>query len=78
MIGAFPCSLPSESARTIHRKLKHYFTAGVKEAWLIDPETRTAEIWISLSLPERELTVDDVIATPLLPGFTVRLGELFA
>ena len=29
---------PSETPRTIHRKLKQYFEAGVKEVWLIDPE----------------------------------------
>src|SRR5579862_9339834 len=36
---------PSETTRMIHRKLKQYFAAGVKEVWLIDPEARTAEIW---------------------------------
>src|SRR5258706_5152300 len=28
---------PSETLRTIHRKLKQYFDAGVKEVWVINP-----------------------------------------
>jgi Uma2 family endonuclease len=68
---------PSETPRNVLRKLKQYFTAGVKEVWLIDPDTRTAEIWTGPTLPEHELTVADAIASPLLPGFTLALGDLF-
>ena len=69
---------PSETPRMVLRKLKQYFTAGVKEVWMIDPETKTAEIWTGPKLPEHELTVADSITSPLLPGFTLALGELFA
>jgi Uma2 family endonuclease len=69
---------PSETPRTIHRKLKQYFAAGVKEVWLIDPETRTAEIWTGPRLPERELTARDALTSPLLPGFALPLEDLFA
>jgi Uma2 family endonuclease len=69
---------PSETPRMVVRKLKHYFTAGVKEVWLIDPDTKSAEIWTGPTLPEHELTVSDTIASPLLPGFAMALGELFA
>ena len=68
---------PSETPRTIHRKLKQYFTAGVKEVWLIDPETKTAEIWTGPALPEGELTTADAIGSALLPGFKLHLEELF-
>jgi Uma2 family endonuclease len=69
---------PSESTRSIHRKLKQYFAAGVKEVWLIDPETGTAEIWTGPSLPEQELGGDAAITSPLLHGFNLALAELFA
>jgi Uma2 family endonuclease len=69
---------PSETPPKVHRKFKQYFTAGVKEVWMIDPETKTAEIWTGPKLPEHELTVADSITSPLLPGFTLALGELFA
>ena len=32
------------STPIIHRKLMQYFTAGVKEAWLLGPDSREVEI----------------------------------
>ena len=69
---------PSETPRMIHRKLKQYFAAGVKEAWLIDPETKTAEIWAGPTLPEQELSGGGTIGSPLLPGFALPLEDLFS
>ena len=69
---------PSESPRTIHRKLKQYFAAGVKEVWLIDPEVAEVEIWTGPALPERALTNGDVLVSVLLPGFALPLTDLFA
>jgi Uma2 family endonuclease len=69
---------PSETPRMIHRKLKQYFEAGVKEVWLIDPESREVEIWTGPRLPELELTGDAAIGSPLLPGFALPLQELFS
>jgi Uma2 family endonuclease len=69
---------PSETPRTIHRKLKQYFAAGVKEVWLIDPEAREVEIWTGPTLPDRALTTGEALASPLLPGFALSLGDLFA
>jgi Uma2 family endonuclease len=68
---------PSETPRMIHRKLKQYFEAGVKEVWLIDPESREAELWTGLTLPGDTLGEEDPLASPLLPGFALRLGDLF-
>ena len=69
---------PSERPGRIHRKLKQYFNAGVKEIWKLDPESMTAEIWTSPSLTYRELTTTDSLSSPLLPGFELSLAELFA
>jgi Uma2 family endonuclease len=69
---------PSETPRTIHRKLRHYFEAGVKEVWLIDPEDREAEIWRGPGLPFRPVTGDDALESALLPGFSLPLPRLFA
>jgi Uma2 family endonuclease len=69
---------PSETPRTIHRKLKQYFEAGVKEVWLIDPEVREIEVWTGTTLPTHALTGDAVLESKLLPGFALRLEDLFA
>ncbi|HLI86086.1 MAG TPA: Uma2 family endonuclease [Bryobacteraceae bacterium] len=68
---------PNETTRTIHRKLKQYFAAGVKEVWLVDPEAREAEIWAGPTLPESAFTEADVLVSALLPGFALPLKELF-
>jgi Uma2 family endonuclease len=68
---------PSETPRMIHRKMRQYFEAGVKEVWLIDPESKEVEIWIGLQLTH-ELTGDAAITSPLLPGFALTLAELFS
>ena len=69
---------PSETPRTIHRKLKQYFEAGVKEVWLIDPDAAEVEIWTGPTLPERALTNGDILVSTLLPGFGLPLADLFA
>lgn len=69
---------PSETSRMIHRKLKQYFNAGVKEVWLIDPESREAEIWTGPALPENVLSEADALSSPLLPGFSLPMADLFA
>ena len=61
----------------IQRKMKQYFEAGVKEVWLIDPESKEVEIWIGLRLAH-ELTGDGAVTSPLLPGFALALEELFS
>jgi Uma2 family endonuclease len=69
---------PSETTRMIHRKLKQYFAARVKEVWLIDPDSREVEIWTGPTLTDDVLTGNGAIRTPLLPGFEMALEELFA
>ncbi|MBZ5608769.1 MAG: Uma2 family endonuclease [Acidobacteriia bacterium] len=69
---------PSERPGMIHRKLKQYFAAGVKEVWLIDPDSREVEIWTGATLPERALAVGEALTSPLLPGFGLALAELFS
>jgi Uma2 family endonuclease len=69
---------PSETPRMIHRKLKQYFEAGVREVWLIDLADREIEVWTGPTFPAHALTGNAVLESPLLPGFTLPLGELFA
>jgi Uma2 family endonuclease len=70
--------LSPKSPRAIHRKLKQYFAAGVKEVWIVDPESATAEIWTGPKLPEHELAASGALTSPLLPGFSLPLVELFS
>jgi Uma2 family endonuclease len=67
---------PSETQRMIRRKMKQYFEAGVKEVWLIDSEAREAEIWKGPALSDAT-EVAHTLASPLLPGFSLPLADLF-
>jgi Uma2 family endonuclease len=44
-----------DNVTTIHRKLRQYLKAGVKEVWLIDTEDREIEVWTGRSLPDHAL-----------------------
>jgi Uma2 family endonuclease len=58
-------------------KLREYFEAGVRLVWYIDPPSRTARIY---SQPDQSETIDAngmLAGHDVLPGFQVRLGELF-
>jgi len=69
---------PSETPARIHRELAQYFTAGVKEVWLINPADLTAEIWTGPNLPAPALSGQDSLTSALLPGFTMPLPDLFS
>ncbi len=70
---------PSTRAFDIVRKRADYARVGVEELWLIDPEGPAAlvlrrdgaEFVVAL-----DLDADGELASPLLPGLTVRVGAL--
>ncbi|ETW99375.1 MAG: hypothetical protein ETSY1_15260 [Candidatus Entotheonella factor] len=68
----------SNTAGEMARKRREYFTAGVQVVWLIDPDARTLEVFVSADqsvvLDERQ-TLD---GGSVLPGFTLHLHDLFA
>jgi Uma2 family endonuclease len=68
---------PSETTRTIHRKLKQYFAAGVREVWLVDPDSQEIELWTGPTLPDRALTASDSLTSALLPNFALPVSEIF-
>ena len=68
---------PSEEAADMARKVREYFASGAQIVWQMFPETETIKVYTS---PEHFtiLTAQDEIDCPdLLPGFRVRVSELF-
>lgn len=66
------------TAAEMERKLRDYFTAGVRLVWYIDPRTRSAMVYTA---PERPTPIDAdglLVGGDVLPGFELRLGDLFA
>jgi Uma2 family endonuclease len=64
--------------KEIDRKLRDYFKAGVRLAWVIQPKTQTAEVYTSPTKPRRVGKDQSLDGGEVLPGFSLSLKELFA
>jgi Uma2 family endonuclease len=85
--GAIPDVVPDLAVEVVNegntagemaRKRHEYFATGVQLVWLVDPRTRTVEVYTApdqLTLLHEEQTLD---GSTVLPGFTLSLRELFA
>jgi Uma2 family endonuclease len=68
---------PSNTAADLHAKVREYLNAGSRMVWVIYPRDRTAVAYRA-SGDAVVLGEDDQLeAREVLPGFTVRLAELF-
>lgn len=75
---------PSTWSVDVGRKRTIYEEQGIQELWLVDPLSETV-LSFARSTPQaagfdlaRDLGPEDALESPLLPGFTVVVGELFA
>lgn len=72
--------LSTDRNRDLVRKRQAYAAAGVPEYWIFDARNDTATL---LELRDGEyveravLTADDTLTTPLLPGLSIPLAEVF-
>lgn len=66
---------PSETGTTINRKLDAYLKWGVREVWLIYPETRSLELHTAVG--SQRLTEGSFLTSPHIPGFRVQIADLF-
>jgi Uma2 family endonuclease len=69
---------PGNTEAEMRRKVREYFQAGARRAWLIDPPSRSARIYTS---PRRFTAIAEegrLDAGDLLPGLELRLKDVFA
>ena len=69
---------PSDSQRELLDKVGEYLAAGVRLAWVVDPQSRTAAAYRSLTNVRHLGEADDLDGEDVIPGFRCRLSELFA
>jgi Uma2 family endonuclease len=68
---------PSDGIRQSTRKVKQYLAAGCHTVWVVYPE-REKVVVFEASGSERTLQAGDLLEAPeLLPGFSVKVAELF-
>ena len=68
----------SNTPAEMHIKVGEYFSAGVRQVWLVDPSARTVAVFESADYSFTLQDQDCLDGGALLPGFTLSLRELFA
>ena len=68
---------PSESWAKVNRKLREYFAAGVQQVWLVSLELREVHVYDSPKVMTVLGEEDELVSEALLPGFRLRISELF-
>jgi Uma2 family endonuclease len=68
----------SNTPAEMKRKRGEYFEAGVQLVWIIDPKTRWAAVYTELEEPTAIDPDGTLSGGEVLPGFELRLAELFA
>lgn len=68
---------PGESMESQRAKCRYYRRYGVEVAWLVDPETRSVEVFEG-DRDGGQLANDASLQSVLLPGFELSVVELFA
>ncbi len=66
---------PSETATNVNRKVQAFLVWGVREVWLIYPETRTIEVQIFASA--RIFGNNEFIVSSRIPGWRIWVSEIF-
>jgi Uma2 family endonuclease len=67
----------NDSLKGLHRKGEKYLGAGVQIVWLLDPQSKTVTVLARDAAPVELREADTLTAGEIIPGFSVRVAELF-
>jgi Uma2 family endonuclease len=65
----------SETMASQRRKCEAFLAAGAREAWLVDPGSRSIQVFGAIP---RTLREPDLLTSPVLAGFELSLAGLFS
>jgi len=68
---------PSDVHSEVNEKVQEYLDVGVAVVWVVDPDFETVAAYTRDSEPKLFNRGQDLTAEPHLPGFRVRVSELF-
>jgi len=68
---------PNDNAQNIEIKIGEYFDAGVRLVWVCYPEINTVHVYRAGSDAARLGPNDTLSGEDVLPGFSVRVAEIF-
>jgi len=69
---------PNDTFSKIDEKVDAYLADGVRLIWVIDPQRRKAFVFTPDDEPQRPFGDDVLDADDVIPGFRVKLSDLFA
>lgn len=69
---------PTNTTAEMTRKRKEYFDSGVRVVWLIDPKSLSVDVYTDPEAPTTLGPADTLTAGDVLPGFAVKVADLFA
>ena len=84
--GTFPNLCPdfvvelrskSDALKPLQTKMEEYRTNGAQLGWLIDPQTKTVEIYRANGETETRSTPQTLSGETILPGFTLNLTRIW-
>ncbi|MEO8100669.1 MAG: Uma2 family endonuclease [Acidobacteriota bacterium] len=68
---------PSDTARQIDRKVHQYLAAGTLAIWIVYPDTKSVHVFEPAGAA-RMVESHDLLSSPqALPGFEIRVAEIF-
>lgn len=68
----------SNTRAEMARKRDEYFRAGVKQVWEVEPRARWVRVYTAADAFTELIAADTLTGAPVLPGFTLKLADLFA
>ena len=68
---------PADTWSEVKEKLRDYFSAGVLLAWIVDPATETITAYNADGTVQEFTAESTLTAEGVLPGFAVRVAEIF-
>lgn len=69
---------PSDKVEEVTEKIRLYLNSGVKVVWIVDPHFKTVTIYQNNAEPELVNINQQLAAEPHLPGFVLKVCELFS
>lgn len=74
---AIEVTSPHDAYADVVAKVHEYFEHGVREVWIVDPLNRVVTVQQS-PFDAHTLTAEQSLSSPLLPGLTISLADVFA
>ncbi len=68
---------PNDECDALEEKIADYFDAQIPLIWVVAPRSRTVLVYHADGSAQRLRDTDDLTADPIVPGFRVRIADLF-